>query len=262
MVTTLHFNEPPFRTIAARELQLGTPTGPNLFFFAEDLSCSTSPFLPADGPADQTNAFTTTFTKRRISGCGATTVPVYWNGVQIASVTLEARGPDIALLGASVDASDVAAFVYSFGRPQHYNPCADFNYDGSVDAADVAGLANHLAHACHTIPQWSKAARMPPQEIAKSMAVSVMLRQSTPNPFNPTTVIRYSLPVAGMAQIIITDVRGRLVRRVVNGIHAAGDHAATWDAKDDGAQEVASGVYYCRLRAAGQTETMRMVLVR
>jgi len=94
-------------------------------------------------------------------------------------------------------------------------------------------------------------------------ARAVVLRQNHPNPFNPQTVIRYEIRgPATRVQLDVHDVRGQRVRRLVDGVRAAGAHAATWDGRDDAGRPVASGTYHYRLRAGGVTEARRMVLLK
>ena len=88
------------------------------------------------------------------------------------------------------------------------------------------------------------------------------LGQNMPNPFNPTTRIGYSLSIASTAQLMITDVRGRVVRTLVQTHQEAGDYVAIWDGRDDHGHRVASGVYFYHLKAAGRVESRRMVVAR
>jgi hypothetical protein len=55
---------------------------------------------------------------------------------------------------------------------------------------------------------------------------------------------------------------GRLVRTLVNGVHAAGPQTTIWIGTDRTGEQVEGGVYFCRLRAGGQTVTKRVLLVR
>ena len=64
------------------------------------------------------------------------------------------------------------------------------------------------------------------------------------------------------ASLRVYDVSGRLVRTLVDGALAAGDHEVLWRGRDDGGREVASGVYLYRLEADGVSESRPMVLVR
>jgi hypothetical protein len=89
------------------------------------------------------------------------------------------------------------------------------------------------------------------------------LHANVPNPFNPTTVIRYDVPNnGGDVSLRIYDAAGRMVKTLVTGTLAAGQRSITWDGHDDAGQPVASGVYFCRLTAPGYTNTHKMVLLK
>ena len=83
------------------------------------------------------------------------------------------------------------------------------------------------------------------------------LHGNYPNPFNPSTEIRFDLPQAGHVQLTIYDVSGKEVARLVNEALQAGAHALTWDASGS-----PSGAYLYRLTAGAFTETKVMTLVR
>ncbi|MBK9472418.1 MAG: T9SS type A sorting domain-containing protein [bacterium] len=89
-----------------------------------------------------------------------------------------------------------------------------------------------------------------------------VLSQNAPNPFNPRTTIRFTLPGDGVARLAIYDLAGRLVRTLVAGSLAAGEHEAVWDGCDDAGRAQASGSYLARLEAGGGVRTVRMALVR
>jgi choice-of-anchor B domain-containing protein len=93
-----------------------------------------------------------------------------------------------------------------------------------------------------------------------SPGVTTVLRGNFPNPFNPTTAIRYDLAAGGPVKLRIYDAGGRLVRVLYDGPQAAGPQAITWDGRNDGAAPVASGVYFYRLEAPGYEAESRMVL--
>jgi hypothetical protein len=73
--------------------------------------------------------------------------------------------------------------------------------------------------------------------------VPTHLFQNFPNPFNPQTQIAFDLPSAGRAEIRIYDVRGRLVRTLVDKKRPAGHQIFRWDGRDDDGRAVASGTY-------------------
>jgi hypothetical protein len=84
----------------------------------------------------------------------------------------------------------------------------------------------------------------------------------SPNPFNPTTTIRFSLAGDGPVSLRIYNAMGQQVRTLVNAQTRAGSHAVTWNGRDDRGRDVASGVYLCQLIAGNDVMIRRMVLVR
>jgi len=89
------------------------------------------------------------------------------------------------------------------------------------------------------------------------------LYPNVPNPFNPTTLIRYDVPESGGdVSLRIYDVSGRVVKTLVEGRQNAGAKSLTWDGSGDAGVPVASGVYFYRLTAPGYTKTHKMVLMK
>ena len=78
------------------------------------------------------------------------------------------------------------------------------------------------------------------------------LHQNYPNPFNPTTTLRYDLPGNSQVNIMIYDIMGREVRRLVNQNQEAGFKAVVWDATNNLGQPVSAGVYLYRISALQQ----------
>ncbi|MBD3288075.1 T9SS type A sorting domain-containing protein [candidate division KSB1 bacterium] len=93
------------------------------------------------------------------------------------------------------------------------------------------------------------------------------LQQNYPNPFNPETVIEYHLPQASDVSISIYNIRGQLVRTLVNGYKEAGIHHAIWNSTDATGADIVSGIYLYRIKATGEdgrkySFTRRMVLLK
>jgi probable HAF family extracellular repeat protein len=87
------------------------------------------------------------------------------------------------------------------------------------------------------------------------------LGQNVPNPFNPQTTIRLSLPVASAYTLSIYDIAGRLIRTYA-GSAGATTVAITWDGTDETGNHVSSGLYFYTARAGSFAETKRMVLLK
>ena len=83
------------------------------------------------------------------------------------------------------------------------------------------------------------------------------LNQNYPNPFNPTTRIEFSLPQKSAVQIVITNLLGEQVKKVVNKEFAAGNHSVTFDAAG-----MASGLYFYTLKTKEFVKTRKMMLMR
>ena len=90
----------------------------------------------------------------------------------------------------------------------------------------------------------------------------VTLLPNRPNPFNPKTEIRFALPRAQDVSLMIYDLEGRLVHRLVHGHQEAGDHIVFWQGEDSQGSRVASGVYFYRLVTSDKIITHKMVLLK
>jgi len=89
-----------------------------------------------------------------------------------------------------------------------------------------------------------------------------VIRGVSPNPFNPVTTIAYGLPRDADVRLAVYDVRGRLVRTLVDEHVAAGDRTVVWDGRDERGREVGSGVYFCLMEADGHGDAAKMVLMK
>ncbi len=82
-----------------------------------------------------------------------------------------------------------------------------------------------------------------------------------PNPFNPTTKIEYTMPKAGHLTLKIYNVRGELVKTLIDDQIEASGHVM-WDGTNDTGAKVSSGVYFYEARTAGQVQVQKMALVK
>jgi FlgD Ig-like domain len=88
------------------------------------------------------------------------------------------------------------------------------------------------------------------------------LGQNYPNPFNPTTTILFSLEKAGQTELRIYDVRGGLVKTLLDGKADKGNQRVAWTGDNNIGNPVASGVYFYRLTSRDFRATKKMVLLR
>ena len=83
-----------------------------------------------------------------------------------------------------------------------------------------------------------------------------------PNPFNPRTEVRFELQSPSRVEVEIFNVRGQLVRTLVDEVMQSGSHSVVWNGKDDGRRPVASGIYLIRLKSPESVIQRRAVLLR
>ena len=89
------------------------------------------------------------------------------------------------------------------------------------------------------------------------------LLPNVPNPFNPSTTIRFDLAGSGNVDLRVFDVRGRLVRALATGaVYVQGRHEVVWDGRDEHGQAVASGVYVVELTAGDARQSQRIMLLK
>jgi len=86
--------------------------------------------------------------------------------------------------------------------------------------------------------------------------------QNDLNPFNPSTTIKFDLSEASEVTLNIYNMKGQLVRQLLNEKLSAGSHSFTWDAKNDQAQQLSSGLYVSRLQAGDFVQHRKMLLIR
>jgi hypothetical protein len=91
---------------------------------------------------------------------------------------------------------------------------------------------------------------------------SYSLAQNYPNPFNPSTDIAYSIKSPGQVELNVYNILGQEVRQLVNEHKDAGNYMAHWDGRDNSGGEVASGVYFYRIKAGDFNDIKKMVLMK
>lgn len=167
------------------------------------------------------------------------------------------------------------------------NPCADMSPDGindlwlefsTQDIAAVLGpvgkgdivtlhLTGRLINGTHIegedvvaiVGNQDRA----PLALGTKPPTTFALHQNVPNPFNPTTDIRFDVPPeSGVVTLRIYDVNGRLVRTLVNGPLPPGQKTVAWDGLNDAGISVTTGMYFYRLTGPGFVRTRKMMLLK
>ncbi len=140
----------------------------------------------------------------------------------------------------------------------------------SMTATAPTGTANPVFHHRVTFKAYPGSivdidgvAMSAPTGVTESVPSTAAYHLSaTPNPFNPSTRIRYTIPEAASLLLTVHDVSGRKVATLAQRHHEAGEFVTTWDGRDDAGREVSSGVYFMRMEGAKFTATRKMVLLK
>jgi len=131
----------------------------------------------------------------------------------------------------------------------------DVEGDGDLDIVSI-GYTHKRMMIYENLSSPGQASSMP-EPGGRLPSSRLVLSHAYPNPFNPSTRLRYELPTATRVSLSVYDIRGRLVNRLVDRDQPAGQHEVQFTPRG-----LASGVYLAHLRAGGQVRTIRMLLVK
>jgi hypothetical protein len=192
----------------------------------------------------------------------------------------------VSIAGNTIYGNLKSAANSSYAVQFFWNPACDpagngegrqyLGYAGAVNT-DATGLAV-FSFTCGTIPaggfitalatdangntsEFSKCLSSPPTAVG-DMAAPFALGVNVPNPFNPSTIIPYRLSETSRVHIAVYDAHGARVKTLVDGVRGAGSWSIGWNGEDENGARVASGVYFCRMRAGSFDETRKMVLLK
>jgi hypothetical protein len=176
-------------------------------------------------------------------------------------------GSDPAPAGAIVEVLDGAGHTAGRFRVHHpgtlgYLPVyLDDPGTGADEGAELGEWLSVQVDGLETAQvRWSEFGALVELELQRNasphpttgLPVQVALTQNQPNPFSPSTSIRFYLPQRDRVSLQVYDVAGRVVRELASGTQDAGHHVVTWDGRDAGGRPAGSGVYLCRLHSGGR----------
>ena len=186
--------------------------------------------------------------------------------VLLASSSAEIVGGSVILRWSVSESSGLEGFIVSRARPdRRYHTIAaipaspgemNFEFEDPSVEPDVSYTfrVEYIdADGTHTLFE-TEPLGLPPLPFA--------LHQNSPNPFNPSTEIGFSLPRPSEVVLDIYDISGKRVRRLLEEHRPAGQHTAQWNGLDERGSPVVSGVYFYRLMAGKQSDSRKMILLR
>ncbi len=89
-----------------------------------------------------------------------------------------------------------------------------------------------------------------------------VLHSAYPNPFNPSTTISFDLASPENVKIDIYNIKGQIVKQLVNKAYDKGDHSLVWDGKDNIGKACGTGIYFYRMTAGKTTQSKKMMLIK
>lgn len=144
-------------------------------------------------------------------------------------------------------------FVIDGMYPGQYTVVPDrADYTGAVTANAVISTGNYNPFVSVRLQNDS------PSDVNDGTVVTGYdLAQNFPNPFNPSTTIRFSIPEAGVVTVKVFNILGKEVGTLVSGFHQAGTYSVQFDASN-----LASGVYLYQLEAGSFKATRKFTLLK
>jgi hypothetical protein len=135
---------------------------------------------------------------------------------------------------------------------------------GSIDIMAEMSLIPLYGHPTLNSTYWSCFSEYvgvsePTQEVKPK---TFELSQNTPNPFNSTTTIEYSIPAESNVRVEVSNLLGKHVRTLVNEYQNSGMYSISWDGRDESGALVASGSYFYTIKAGDYEAKKRMLLVK
>ena len=94
------------------------------------------------------------------------------------------------------------------------------------------------------------------------LPISYSLYQNYPNPFNPITTLRYSIPENELVNITVYDLKGSIVKTLINSSQSIGYQSVKWNAINDRNEPVSAGLYIYVMQAGDFKQTKKMVLLK
>ena len=130
-----------------------------------------------------------------------------------------------------------------------------FSTDGSIPDEDIRiSFHGDLNITSVLVADWHGNGMAASVQVIPSQ---VLLHPAYPNPFNPRTQLQFDLPEAGPVELVVFDLNGREVARLVDERRSAGSHRVIWDA-----HEQSSGIYFVKLTAGSQQTTRQLLLLK
>ncbi len=162
----------------------------------------------------------------------------------------------------------IAIDGHAFVGTEEATYAVDLNTHDAVWSYPVVGSVTAAGDKVYvsTVDGWIHAFGQVSSDVGEAeqplLPVSMELCQNFPNPFNPSTTIRYALPKRSHVRLTVYNILGQEVAELINSAKTAGEHVAIWDGHDAKHRSVSTGVYFYRLQAGDHSVTRKMLLLK
>ncbi|EQB63012.1 MAG: hypothetical protein RBG1_1C00001G0591 [candidate division Zixibacteria bacterium RBG-1] len=146
--------------------------------------------------------------------------------------------------------------------PSIHNPIDTFTLLSGQGLNYVDTSASPQSIVPHYDPPGNLDVKDDPKGNAAGLPKIFSLSQNYPNPFNAVTVISFALPKTGHVKLEVYNILGQKVKDLVDEVVTAGYKKVVWDGKNNGGNDVASGVYFYRIKTQEFVEVMKMTLLK
>jgi len=127
---------------------------------------------------------------------------------------------------------------------------------GDVQTMKIGGQQFYIDNVCAHLDGISS---VTPGDYVKRR---LELKANFPNPFNPSTTLRFSLSDEDYVRLTIHDISGRIVRTLIDNTRTAGTHQVVWDGRDSRNAAVATGLYFVRVETSSDVQTQKIALIK
>jgi hypothetical protein len=188
------------------------------------------------------------------------------------NLTASVQASDVVLTWNENPELDLDSYYVYCDTVSRFAPSVD-NFVGSVSAADTSLTFPAPADSAYYVVSAvdidgyaggysDEASAGTATGAGEQLTYHNRLHQNVPNPFNPSTTVRYELRAPGAVTVAVYDVAGRMVKRLVDGSKAAGVHTVMWDGTSENGSRVSSGIYFYKLETVNFVQTRKMVLLK
>jgi Putative redox-active protein (C_GCAxxG_C_C)/FlgD Ig-like domain len=166
---------------------------------------------------------------------------------------------DLAAKTAEVlNAHFASTFAATFSDPESNATCM------GCHGAAFDNVMTHMECApCHTTDPVHGGAYTSVETVSLMKPTEYKLENAYPNPFNPSTKIRFSIPQNEKVRLEVYDIKGKLVNSLIDSeFISAGAYESTWNGKNNRGEKVTSGVYLARITAGNYMQSIKLNLIK